>query len=55
MRDYGVRVYAIAGEDAETYERHIAEVVATNPQIIMDDGAIWTPPCTRSSPRSWKA
>ena len=39
MRDYGVRVYAIAGEDAETYERHIAEVVATNPQIIMDDGA----------------
>ncbi|MEE0307062.1 MAG: adenosylhomocysteinase [Adlercreutzia sp.] len=39
VRDYGVRVYAIAGEDAETYERHIAEVVATNPQIIMDDGA----------------
>ena len=39
VRDYGVRVYAIAGEDEETYERHIAEVVATNPQIIMDDGA----------------
>lgn len=39
VRDYGVRVYAIAGEDAETYERHIAEVVATDPQIIMDDGA----------------
>ncbi|MCQ5072402.1 adenosylhomocysteinase, partial [Adlercreutzia sp. DFI.6.23] len=39
VRDYGVRVHAIAGEDAETYERHIAEVVATNPQILMDDGA----------------
>lgn len=39
VRDYGVSVYAIAGEDGETYERHIAEIVATNPQIIMDDGA----------------
>lgn len=39
VRDWGVAVYAIAGEDAATYERHIAAVVATNPQIIMDDGA----------------
>ena len=39
VRDYGVKVYAIAGEDAETYERHIAAVVASDPQIIMDDGA----------------
>ena len=32
-------MYAIAGEDADTYNRHIDAVVATNPQIIMDDGA----------------
>lgn len=39
VRDYGVSVYAIAGEDGETYERHIAAVIATDPQIVMDDGA----------------
>ena len=39
VRDFGIDVYAIAGEDAETYNRHIEAVVATNPQIIMDDGA----------------
>ena len=39
VRDFGIDVYAIAGEDAETYNRHIDQVVATNPQIIMDDGA----------------
>ncbi len=39
VRDFGVEVHAIAGEDAATYERHIEAVVATKPQIIMDDGA----------------
>ena len=39
VRDFGIDVYAIAGEDAETYEEHIAKVVATDPQIVMDDGA----------------
>ena len=39
VRDYGIEVYAITGEDMETYERHIAAVLATNPQIVMDDGA----------------
>ena len=39
VRDYGVRVYAIAGEDADTYNRHIEAVIATDPQIVMDDGA----------------
>ena len=39
VRDFGVDVYAIAGEDADTYNAHIDAVVATNPQIIMDDGA----------------
>ena len=39
VRDFGIDVYAIAGEDTETYDEHIARVVATDPQIIMDDGA----------------
>lgn len=39
VRDFGIDVYAIAGEDAGTYNAHIDAVVATNPQIIMDDGA----------------
>lgn len=39
VRDFGVKVFAIAGEDATTYNRHIEAVIATNPQIIMDDGA----------------
>lgn len=39
VRDFGIAVHAIAGEDADTYNRHIEAVIATNPQIIMDDGA----------------
>lgn len=39
VRDFGISVYAIEGEDMETYERHIDAVANTHPQIIMDDGA----------------
>lgn len=39
VRDFGIDVHAIAGEDMDTYARHIESVIATNPQIIMDDGA----------------
>lgn len=39
VRDFGVDVHAIAGEDMDTYARHIESVIATDPQIIMDDGA----------------
>ena len=39
VRDFGIKVHAITGEDMETYEKHIAAVCETNPQIIMDDGA----------------
>lgn len=39
VRDFGISVHAIAGEDMDTYTRHIESVIATNPQIIMDDGA----------------
>lgn len=39
VRDFGVNVYAITGEDMDTYHKHIESVIAANPQVIMDDGA----------------
>jgi len=36
---YNIPVYAIKGEDNETYYRHIHTVLDTRPQITMDDGA----------------
>jgi adenosylhomocysteinase len=39
VRDYGVQVYAIKGEDHETYYTHIAQALAFGPQMTQDDGA----------------
>jgi len=39
VKDYGIPVFAIHGEDNDTYYRHIASVLAGKPQITMDDGA----------------
>lgn len=39
VRDFGISVHAICGEDTETYYRHVDAVIASNPQITMDDGA----------------
>ncbi len=36
---YGVPVFAIKGEDHETYYRHIHQAVDHNPHLTMDDGA----------------
>jgi len=36
---YGTQVYAINGEDNDTYYRHINAAVDSHPQITMDDGA----------------
>ena len=36
---YGAQVFAINGEDNDTYYRHIAAAVERHPQITMDDGA----------------
>jgi adenosylhomocysteinase len=35
----GISVYAIKGEDNETYYRHINEVLDHHPNVTMDDGA----------------
>ncbi len=39
VAEYGIRTYAIKGEDTETYYSHIDAAIATKPQITMDDGA----------------
>jgi adenosylhomocysteinase len=39
VKGMGVPVFAIRGEDSDTYYRHINSVLATKPQITMDDGA----------------
>src|SRR6059036_1787450 len=39
VEEYGVGVYAIKGEDNDTYYRHIEAAVDHKPQLTMDDGA----------------
>jgi len=39
VREHGVPVFAQKGEDHERYYRHIQAVLATAPQVTMDDGA----------------
>jgi len=38
-KDYGISVFAIKGEDNDTYYRHINSVLDSKPQVSMDDGA----------------
>ncbi len=37
--DYGIEVFAIKGENKNTYYRHIHRVLEINPHITLDDGA----------------
>ncbi|MBV9088179.1 MAG: adenosylhomocysteinase [Acidobacteriaceae bacterium] len=39
VRDYSIPVFAIKGEDNDTYYQHILAALEHNPQITMDDGA----------------
>ena len=39
VKDYNIPVFAIKGEDTETYYDHIKSVLAHYPNITMDDGA----------------
>jgi adenosylhomocysteinase len=38
VRDEGIAVFAIKGEDTETYFRHMDSVLDEHPQLTMDDG-----------------
>ncbi len=39
VKHYNIPVYAIKGEDTETYYKHIDAIIDSRPQITMDDGA----------------
>jgi len=39
VRDFGVSVYGIKGEDRDTFFKHIQAAIAHDPVITMDDGA----------------
>ncbi len=39
VRDHGVKVFAIKGEDEHTYYEHIRAAIEHRPEITMDDGA----------------
>jgi adenosylhomocysteinase len=39
VRNSGISVFAIKGEDTNTYYRHIKDALSIKPQITMDDGA----------------
>jgi adenosylhomocysteinase len=37
--DYGIQVYAIKGEDRDTYYKHLVSAIEHKPRITQDDGA----------------
>lgn len=39
VADYGIPVFAMKGEDAETYNRHVEIALDHRPNIIIDDGS----------------
>jgi adenosylhomocysteinase len=39
VKDYGIPVFAICGEDKKTYYQHIKAALSHQPHITMDDGA----------------
>ncbi len=39
VKDYGIAVYAIRGEDNKTYYEHIRAAIEHDPVVTMDDGA----------------
>jgi adenosylhomocysteinase len=39
VNDYGIAVYAIKGEDKDTYYSHIRTAIECKPHVTMDDGA----------------
>jgi len=39
VKDYGISVYAVKGEDKNTYYKHIENVLNYKPNLTMDDGA----------------
>ena len=39
VKDFGIDVYAVKGEDSDTYYSHIESVLSKEPNVTLDDGA----------------
>jgi len=39
VKDFGIDVYAIRGEDSKTYYKHLDTILAAKPNVTLDDGA----------------
>jgi len=39
VKDYGIKVFAVKGEDTDTYYEHIRAALEHQPEVTMDDGA----------------
>lgn len=52
VKHYGIPVFAVNGENSKRYYRHIQAVLATDPQVTMDDGADLISTLHRISPSS---
>jgi adenosylhomocysteinase len=39
VKDFGIRTFAIKGEDRDTYYRHLRQALEVEPNLTMDDGA----------------
>lgn len=39
VKDFGIRTFAIKGEDRDTYYRHLRQALEVGPNLTMDDGA----------------
>jgi adenosylhomocysteinase len=51
VKEYEIPVYAHKGEDNATYYRHLEAVLASRPQVTMDDGADLISQLHREGPR----
>ena len=39
VQDFGISVFAVRGEDTDTYYKHVVAALEHEPQVTMDDGA----------------
>jgi adenosylhomocysteinase len=54
VKDYGIPVFAMKGEDTETYLRHVNIALDHKPQIIIDDGSDVVATLTKERPEQVK-
>jgi adenosylhomocysteinase len=54
VKEFKVAVFAIKGEETDTYYRHINAVLSVKPDVTMDDGADLVSSIHQASPQAYK-